>query len=57
MKQILMPTKNLEMDSRKENSFIDEEFVKGCLLPMVNIICPKTKSSFVSISLSARTIP
>lgn len=52
-----MPTKNLEMDYRKENSFIDEEFVKGCLLPMVNIICPKTKSSFVSISLSARTIP
>lgn len=42
---------------KKRKSFIDKEFVKGCLLPMVNIICPKMKSSFASISLSARTIP
>ena len=36
--------------------FTDGEFVKGCLLAVVDVVCPEKKSLFEAVSLSARTV-
>ena len=36
--------------------FTDGEFVKECLLTVVNILCPDKRDLFGKISLSARTV-
>ena len=36
--------------------FTDGEFVKDCLLAVVDVVCPEKKSLFEAVSLSARTV-
>lgn len=42
--------------AEKMKPFTDGEFVKECLLAVVDIVCPEKKSLFASISLSGRTV-
>ena len=47
----------LSYDIIKHNKpFSDGEFIKECMLDVVNILCPKTKSKFESVALSRRTV-
>lgn len=42
--------------AEKMKPFTDGEFVKQCLMTVVDIVCPEKKSLFSSISLSGRTV-
>ena len=47
----------LSYDIIKHNKpFSDGEFIKKCMLDVVNILCPETKSKFESVALSRRTV-
>ena len=47
----------LSYDIIKHNKpFSDGEFIKECMLDVVNILCPETKSKFESVALSRRTV-
>ena len=41
---------------KRMKPFSDGEFVKDCLLAVVDIVCPEKKQLFSDISLSARTV-
>ena len=47
----------MSYDIIKHNKpFSDGEFIKKCMLDVVNILCPETKSKFESVALSRRTV-
>ena len=45
-----------ELIGKRMKPFTDGEFVKDCLLTVVDIVCPEKRDLFADISFSARTV-